>query len=488
MSADNVNMGPSAPGASRQRKSASTRGKYAPQACQECRRRRANVTGLNHHVQSKASLKEKSEEQANSQVPESELDVKKAELQGALYSEQPGSGLGPVSEDQVRFFGTASGRLDLQQSEAALYDTMPEQPHADNGFDQAHGNRVHNPRQERFNAYSHSLAAEALRDLPPELVEHLIDVYFEWEQPWFQMVDEELFRSSRQQSGRYYSPVLLCCIIAIASRYSDRHEVRSDPQDPNTAGLAFIEHAEALIHFDLKWPSITTVQSLAIMAIFYVAVGCDAAGWLHHGMASRLIIDMGLNIDTTSVAGSACLNARDIKLRRQIYWTLYCSDKLYASYTGRVCTMLDSQASVPLPGAPIIGQDLGQSLGLGDSWTPPRRYWENLKKTVDSIQQGGKTAGKKKSRSTKARISEKQDHEPQPSSVLESMVSGASTSESPISDAGLVNGHAENPYPNAPWSLDGMDMSMDYGKLDLSVLSSLPWDYALESSGMDFWS
>lgn len=125
---------------------------------------------------------------------------------------------------------------------------------------------------------------------------------------------------------------------------------------------------------------------------------------------------------------------------------------------------------------------------LGDSWTPPRRYWENLKKTVDSIQQGGKTAGKKKSRSTKARIPEKRDHEPQPSSVLESMVSGASTSESPISDAGLVNGHAENPYPNAPWSLDGMDMSMDYGKLDLSVLSSLPWDYALESSGMDFWS
>lgn len=43
MSADNVNMGPSAPGASRQRKSASSRGKYAPQACQECRRRRAKV-------------------------------------------------------------------------------------------------------------------------------------------------------------------------------------------------------------------------------------------------------------------------------------------------------------------------------------------------------------------------------------------------------------------------------------------------------------
>lgn len=59
-------------------------------------------------------------------------------------------------------------------------------------------------------------------------------------------------------------------------------------------------------------------------------------------MAIRLITDMGLNIDTTSVTGSACLNAQDIQLRRQIYWTLYCSDKLWASYTGRVCTMLVS--------------------------------------------------------------------------------------------------------------------------------------------------
>lgn len=43
MNTDPVNMGPSAAGAGRQRKSASSRGKYALQACQECRRRRAKV-------------------------------------------------------------------------------------------------------------------------------------------------------------------------------------------------------------------------------------------------------------------------------------------------------------------------------------------------------------------------------------------------------------------------------------------------------------
>lgn len=74
-------------------------------------------------------------------------------------------------------------------------------------------------------------------------------------------------------------------------------------------------------------------------------MGSDAAGWLYHGMASRLIVDMGINIDSTSVTGSAVLRPEEIQLRRQVYWALYCSDKLFASYTGRICTMLVSVRS-----------------------------------------------------------------------------------------------------------------------------------------------
>lgn len=59
-------------------------------------------------------------------------------------------------------------------------------------------------------------------------------------------------------------------------------------------------------------------------------------------MASRLLLDMGLNIDAGSLAGSNTIPAEEIELRRQIYWTLYNMDKLSASYTGRACTMMVS--------------------------------------------------------------------------------------------------------------------------------------------------
>lgn len=70
------------------------------------------------------------------------------------------------------------------------------------------------------------------------------------------------------------------------------------------------------------------------------AMGSDAAGWLHQGTANRLALDMGLNMDPSVLSGAVALPPIEIELRRQIYWALYCHDKLSASYTGRVCTVL----------------------------------------------------------------------------------------------------------------------------------------------------
>ncbi|KAJ5953089.1 uncharacterized protein N7479_011502 [Penicillium vulpinum] len=185
--------------------------------------------------------------------------------------------------------------------------------------------------------------------IPDRLRSHLIDLYFEWEQPWFQMVNEQLFRDSMRNGGRYFSPLLLNCILAVGSRYCDRIEVRSDPNDSNTGGKIFLEKAEKLIQNDLRWPKITTIQSLAIMGMAYIAMGSDAAGWLHQGMANRLALDMGFNMDPSVLSGAVALPPIEIELRRQIYWALYCHDKLSASYTGRVCTLLDSQGVVNKP-------------------------------------------------------------------------------------------------------------------------------------------
>ncbi|KAE8418035.1 hypothetical protein BDV36DRAFT_295617 [Aspergillus pseudocaelatus] len=236
------------------------------------------------------------------------------------------------SDGEARYFGSTSGRTAFQGCNASLEHPSPE-------------NILEAP-----NMYTQALSNEP--QVSEELESHLLELFFTWQSPFCQVVDEALFRESKANNGRYFSPLLLNCILACASRYSDRVEVRSDPEDSNTAGRIFLEIAEALLYCDLKRPNITTLQSLAVLGTVYVAFGHDAAGWLCQGMANRLVLDMGLHLDSNILNSPNHITETEAELRRQIYWSLYCDDKLAASYTGRVCTMLDFQGVVGLPSLP----------------------------------------------------------------------------------------------------------------------------------------
>lgn len=123
----------------------------------------------------------------------------------------------------------------------------------------------------RSRSYQNQFLLELEHDhVDEDLQSHLIDLYFTWQNSWTPIVDEDLFRQSEPVHGRYSSPLLLNCILAAGSRFSDRTEVRSDPQDPSSAGRFFLEKAEILLHYDLKWPRLTTIQALSILVSVYV--------------------------------------------------------------------------------------------------------------------------------------------------------------------------------------------------------------------------
>ncbi|EAW20573.1 Zn(II)2Cys6 transcription factor [Aspergillus fischeri NRRL 181] len=341
-----------------------SRGKYTTKACEECRRRRAKCDGkkpsCSRCLQWSISCQYSSNEDGRRPASKSYVDLLRQRIQ-FLEDFLAKRGLDPDAEKslgedaaevsymealcdqfkgrlaldeslnfdadgEMRFFGPTSGRLQF-----AAQGISPE--------------KDSNARVE-----AEPLASTAYDAfVPTELETHLIDLYFAWEQPWYQIVDEELFRESMANRGRYFTPLLLYSILAMGSRYSDRVETRTDANDPNTAGRFFLEQAKTLLHGEMERPSLTTIQALGLIGMFYIATGADAAGWLHHGMANRLSLDMGLNLDPAAFEGAVSMSPKEMQLRRQIYWTLYCHDKLSASYTGRVCSMLDVQGAVNLP-------------------------------------------------------------------------------------------------------------------------------------------
>lgn len=57
----------------------------------------------------------------------------------------------------------------------------------------------------------------------------------------------------------------------MGSRYSDRTDLRQSPANSNCAGQVFLARAEKMLNAELKNPTVTTVQALAILGILYVA-------------------------------------------------------------------------------------------------------------------------------------------------------------------------------------------------------------------------
>ncbi|PWY78031.1 hypothetical protein BO94DRAFT_588334 [Aspergillus sclerotioniger CBS 115572] len=273
-------------------------------------------------------------------------------------------------DGEMRYFGPTSGRLGFQGPSSKVPSpgtvfTVPELDPVFKSIDDYLGSTFANPN--------------IGNQIPASLQNHLIDLYFKWDQPWYPIVDESLFRESMSTRGRYWTPLLHYSVLALGSRFSDSLEVRTDPDDPNSAGQGFLIQAKDLLHSEMEHPTLVTIQALGVIGTVYFAIGKDAAGWLHHGMAGRLCLDMGLNMDPAGFEGTVAISAREAQLRRQIYWTLYCHDKLAATYTGRICSMLEQQGAVELP------SDIDESQVNTKTITPIRKAVIPLQRSMIKI-------------------------------------------------------------------------------------------------------
>ncbi|KAF5244823.1 hypothetical protein FANTH_7590 [Fusarium anthophilum] len=85
--------------------------------------------------------------------------------------------------------------------------------------------------------------------LPLELQEHLLELYFCWQNPWVYIVEKSVFMRDWQSdmATEYCTPLLLWAIYSVAARYSDRPCLRTHPDDPATAGIQFAVHAKDLL-------------------------------------------------------------------------------------------------------------------------------------------------------------------------------------------------------------------------------------------------
>ncbi|KAM0350979.1 hypothetical protein ACHAPU_002757 [Fusarium lateritium] len=174
---------------------------------------------------------------------------------------------------------------------------------------------------------------EAARGMPgffessDELRDHLLTLFWKWQNSWQYIVPRELFVRDLyvDKAERYCTPLLLSAILAFASRYSARPELRSDPDDPNTAGEAFAAQAKTMLHHESDAPTTSTVQATALLGLYWASIDNEGLGFMYIGMASRMAMNLGLHCDCSGYTNM--ISEDDIEARTVTFWGIYVLDK-----------------------------------------------------------------------------------------------------------------------------------------------------------------
>ena len=156
--------------------------------------------------------------------------------------------------------------------------------------------------------------------LPVNLHHDLLDLYFTYCNGIFACVNREKFLYDSHHGGPEYSLFVHLCILATAAHLSDCPDLRSDPKNPATAGVALVLEAWHLLPSELVRPRVSTIVGLCLLSNLAEQVGGgEGLGWIVVGIAIRLACHFGLYMGGGPV--------EKCEGRERAFWSVYNSDK-----------------------------------------------------------------------------------------------------------------------------------------------------------------
>ncbi|KAJ5240448.1 transcriptional regulator family: Fungal Specific TF [Penicillium citrinum] len=107
-----------------------------------------------------------------------------------------------------------------------------------------------------------------------DLVSHLVSLYFTWDHPCLQFVDQGIFVDHMERENldsEFCTPLLVNSLLSVASTYSDGADVIFDAKSAFSRGDSFFQAAERLWRAQNGRPTLPNIQTLLLMCSVYVS-------------------------------------------------------------------------------------------------------------------------------------------------------------------------------------------------------------------------
>ena len=136
------------------------------------------------------------------------------------------------------------------------------------------------------------------------------------------------FMRSMAEGGPYFSKLLLYAIMFAASRHTASPQVRSDPSDPDSAGIPFRRKFEGLLYEPgsntLFQSKVTTVQALLIFANILLSWRDETRlAWHYTGVAINMILELGIHAERHTLHLTDNYSAEDLEVHRRTFWAAF---------------------------------------------------------------------------------------------------------------------------------------------------------------------
>ncbi|KAJ5571087.1 Transcription factor [Penicillium sp. DV-2018c] len=132
------------------------------------------------------------------------------------------------------------------------------------------------------------------------LVSHLVSLYFTWDHPCSQFVDQSVFLEHMKrgnQNSEFCTPLLVNSLLAMASTHSDSPDVLSAPNNVFSRGQNFFLEAQRLWEaedHENTGHDLPQLQALLLMCCVFKCQGRVRKSWMMLSQANQLARDIGL--------------------------------------------------------------------------------------------------------------------------------------------------------------------------------------------------
>ncbi|KAK1635819.1 fungal-specific transcription factor domain-containing protein [Colletotrichum phormii] len=213
----------------------------------------------------------------------------------------------------------------------------------------------------------------------PEQAKMLFDVFFDRLHTRWPILDRKLYtklfeKQYDQGALTIQNRSIMHLVYAISAKFL---QLMKKPcyVDPQKHLMAAIEPMDYI----LEQHNLATVQLLLLLAVHGTRSPYGAGAWSQVRYAVTLCIELGLH---RKQSGTSTHNPRDLEIRRRVFWSCYCLDRMTSVVLGRTFAIADRDINVEMPSDHLEFWDL---TALNHPSSTSELPWSNMKPFIHII-------------------------------------------------------------------------------------------------------